>query len=591
MKPFLYKEIRRGHAVLLAVLVTVLAASPLQAQDQLLTEIRNVYPEELRTDGFILEEAQDVFVEAIGPAGGQDVAEMGDAWILNARTREVVWTLGTARTEERSRFVREAAEKLSLPAGAYEVYFASYPTWGGGDRWDNTNNLGDVIRNVMDEIFDRGGRSDLEDVYRRNKDEFHLTVHGTRKGYRESAADRLAAGFRDQAIVSLSGLGSGERVQQGFMLKRPMEIDVYAIGELRRDEAYDYAWILNADTRARVWTMEYRNTEHAGGNEKNRVANEILQLPEGRYVAFFVTDDSHAYRDWNTGPPYDPAFWGLTLLPVDPEMRRFATTFDYESGPPGSAIVTLRSLGDDAYRAEGFTLKQPLDLRIYALGEGSGGRMHDYGWITDADTHRRVWVMDYDETDHAGGTRKNRQFDGVVHLPAGNYVAHFITDDSHSFEDFNAAPPDEPEAWGLTIAPARPDTFRPEQVAPYNPMDAAGVLAQITRVRDDARERARFTLRKEARVRIYALGEGSGGDMYDYAWIEDEDGDTVWKMTYRNTDHAGGGEKNREVNTVITLPAGDYTVFYRSDDSHSFEEFNTAPPYDPAAWGITIRRD
>ncbi|MDP9323015.1 MAG: hypothetical protein M3P13_05220, partial [Acidobacteriota bacterium] len=62
-----------------------------------------------------------------------------------------------------------------------------------------------------------------------------------------------------------------------------------------------------------------------------------------------------------------------------------------------------------------------------------------------------VWEMTYRITEHAGGAAKNRRFDGTVRLPAGDYVVKYETDESHSFGDWNAAPPDDPEMWGITI--------------------------------------------------------------------------------------------------------------------------------------------
>ena len=55
-----------------------------------------------------------------------------------------------------------------------------------------------------------------------------------------------------------------------------------------------------------------------------------------------------------------------------------------------------------------------------------------------------------------------------------------------------------------------------------------------------------FSLEEDSRIRIYAIGEGMGDEMYDYAWIENaETGQDIWKMTYRDTEHAGGARKNR----------------------------------------------
>jgi hypothetical protein len=62
-------------------------------------------------------------------------------------------------------------------------------------------------------------------------------------------------------------------------------------------------------------------------------------------------------------------------------------------------------------------------------------------------------------------------------------------------------------------------------------------------------------------------------------------------MTYSMTFHAGGGRKNRIVNTTILLDKGEYILRYQSDDSHSFNDWNTEPPDDPSMWGITIYKE
>lgn len=54
------------------------------------------------------------------------------------------------------------------------------------------------------------------------------------------------------------------------------------------------------------------------------------------------------------------------------------------------------------------------------------------------------------------------------------------------------------------------------------------------------------------------------------------------------TEPAGGAEKNRRYEGTMTLKAGEYILRYRSDGSHSFEDWNDDPPSDPINWGITV---
>ena len=116
------------------------------------------------------------------------------------------------------------------------------------------------------------------------------------------------------------------------------------------------------------------------------------------------------------------------------------------------------------------------------------------------------------------------------------------------------------------------------------------VLAQIGQVLDNEDKTVTFSLPRSQEVRIFAIGEGQGGEMFDYGWIENTDkGLPVWEMQEPKTTHAGGAGKNRKVDIVITLPAGSYKLRYKSDDSHAFDHWNSLPP-DINFWGIAVYR-
>lgn len=114
------------------------------------------------------------------------------------------------------------------------------------------------------------------------------------------------------------------------------------------------------------------------------------------------------------------------------------------------------------------------------------------------------------------------------------------------------------------------------------------VIAQIVQVLDNEDKSVAFSLAKREDVRIFAIGEGQAGGMFDYGWIEDVDkGSRVWEMQEPKTTHAGGAGKNRKIDAVITLPPGNYKLRYKSDDSHAFDHWNALPP-DINFWGIAV---
>lgn len=113
------------------------------------------------------------------------------------------------------------------------------------------------------------------------------------------------------------------------------------------------------------------------------------------------------------------------------------------------------------------------------------------------------------------------------------------------------------------------------------------VIAQIVQVQDNEDKSVAFNLASGQDVRIFAIGEGQPGEMFDFGWIEDDKGSRVWEMKEASTAHAGGAGKNRKVDAVITLPAGNYKLRYKSDDSHAFDHWNSLPP-DINFWGIAV---
>jgi hypothetical protein len=232
-----------------------------------------------------------------------------------------------------------------------------------------------------------------------------------------------------------------------------MDVRVYAIGEGRNGQMFDYGWITSADSRRRVWEMRYAGTEGAGGDPKNRMADTTLRLEKGSYVVHFISDGSHSAGDWNASAPADGSHWGITVLSAR-ALDRSAVGL-YAESPDTSVLAQLIEVRDDDQVRKRFTLDRETDIRIYSLGEGTGRTLVDHGWIEDAKTGRRVWEMTYGMTEHAGGANKNRRFEGTIKLPPGEYVLRYETDGSHAFGDWNAAPPDDPEMWGITLYRAR----------------------------------------------------------------------------------------------------------------------------------------
>jgi hypothetical protein len=230
-----------------------------------------------------------------------------------------------------------------------------------------------------------------------------------------------------------------------------MNMRIFAIGEGTGERMVDYAWIFDAEHHKRAWTMRYEDTEHAGGGQKNRLFDGTVRLAAGSYVVYYRSDGSHSADDWNSAPPAEARYWGVSVFPASGRLNRADIAPLERRGRGGSTLLAeIANMGDDEDARITFRLAAPTRVRVYALGEGRDENMFDYGFIADA-TSRIVWEMKYDETEPAGGSDKNRMFDGVIDLPAGSYVLRYHSDGSHSRAGWNADPPDDPESWGISV--------------------------------------------------------------------------------------------------------------------------------------------
>jgi hypothetical protein len=73
----------------------------------------------------------------------------------------------------------------------------------------------------------------------------------------------------------------------------------------------------------------------------------------------------------------------------------------------------------------------------------------------------------------------------------------------------------------------------------------------------------------------------------DIGWLEDSHKKVLWKMDYLKAKWAGGAIKNQKTDTVLVLPAGNYTLRYKSDESHSLKRWDDEPP-NTSFYGIVV---
>lgn len=566
--------------------------------------LKDFSEKELKAIGIEISQPTTFHIKALGAGGDNERKNREDemfayAWILDAETRKPVWKMNPGNTSNK-RDDREFDDNITLSRGSYEVYFSAC-TFGYHTAFKHIS----INVDHRDKKFP-GWEKDEKGFFSFFKGWWSDDIGKSwEKRSRQWGIEMLVEDSKASMVRTFTppkefpnvlfkavGLGEHELVRSGFMLSEPMMLHIYALGETLSDrEPADYGWIVNAADRSRVWDLRASRPTEAGGSQKNIKSDRDVTLGKGSYVVYYVTDDSHSEVDWNASPPDDPLNWGITISATDERDKKKFRPYRHEEDE--NVIVSIVRVQNDENRSEGFTLKENSKIRVYAFGERSNERrlLADYGYITDAKTRQKVWTMDVDRTNHAGGASKNFFVDEVISLPRGSYIVTYITDDSHAYDQWNTSPPFDREHYGITVMGAG-EHFDMSVVGKYVEQRDKNVIAQIIRVRNSANKEERFSLERTTKTRIYAIGEGEKRVMYDYGWIQDaKSGDVVWEMTYSMTLHAGGSRKNRMVNTSVLLDKGSYILHYISDDSHCYGDWNADPPEDQQYWGITLYQD
>lgn len=376
--------------------------------------------------GFSL--AAETKVRVYGIGEGTRDENFDYAWIYDVDKRERVWTMGYhnsgfAGGADKNMIVDET---ITLPPGNYMVSYAT----------DDSHTYNDWNAMPPHDPQFTG-----------------ITL------WPDSEKDRKnVIAFRApdvvEPVVQLTRIRDDEHVSKGFTVKSAAEFRVLCLGEFVDNDEADYGWIMNAETREIVWDMSRERREHAGGAEKNRMIEDVIRLEKGDYIVYYSTDGSHAYGDWNSGPPHEQENYGITVWPKRKEDLAKVAAFESRTYKNDKVVVEIVGVRDDKYLTETFTLDKETTLRIFALGEGDGGDMADYGWIKNIDTDKVVWEMTYRNTEHAGGAEKNRLYSDTIILPKGSYKVIYQTDGSHSYRDWNSSPPRDAERYGISLSRA-----------------------------------------------------------------------------------------------------------------------------------------
>lgn len=521
-------------------------------------------------------------------------------WIMDAATRKTVWKpfLDDLDLLPGKKYSYEIDDTITLEPGLYYIFYSRNQSFKM--MISGLEELKTFFEDVIIKIADKDSR------FRSEEKNWVINVQ-----YPEThvkAMDSYNPFWGKSYFIDLSDMGNNIYKKISFEIhhlsdQATLPIRIYAQGEGDKSdrEMFDYGWITNRRGE-HIWEMTAQNTQSAGGAIKNLKTDVIINLSNGDYTVVWITDDSHGFNRWNDQPPADPLCWGMVMELVNLSDTSHLRILDQRK--KSAAEVDLTKIRDNQLISKPLILNKPSSLHIIAYGEYSSysKNMADYAWIIRKNDRVKVWELTYQNSIWAGGSRKNRMVDDNIVLDEGVYEVYFVTDDSHAYDSWNDNPPVNPEQYGIQIflsekpipsptAPSVPSVpTKPSKPSTADPsVKNSEVIAQITKVGSNKMLQEKFFLSQTSRLKIVATGEGDRNKMYDYGWIaEVNTGRIVWKMLYENTSQAGGVEKNRVVNDQIILDKGLYRLFFTTDASHAYGDWNGEPPDNPSQYGIQI---
>jgi hypothetical protein len=273
-------------------------------------------------------------------------------------------------------------------------------------------------------------------------------------------------------------------------------------------------------------------------------------------------------------------------------------------GPPTpEGFLVMSDLDVGRLHHEVLELTAPVTLAVEAAGSLEDANnptvMAAYGWVLRRSDRQVVWQMDPARAERDGGTLF--KLHDTLRLEPGTYDVFFTTfgntldarDHSELASWFTGHWVQDENKWHLVMRLEGTEGQGIAQVVEHQE-DATlaphpqGRIWTSAPMGDDASAGYLFAVEEPLAVQVYALGEQCS-EPCDYGWIEEVGtGRKVWTMTLENTTPAGGRAENRMFKGTVELAPGLYRAFFETDATHDWNIWRANPPFDPAAWGLTL---
>ena len=116
-------------------------------------------------------------------------------------------------------------------------------------------------------------------------------------------------------IASIIKIGDVKKINSEFFLKEKSKLLIVCQGEAMFENNFDFGKILKENKT--VWESNAFLSAHAGGEIRNRIQFDIIELEQGKYNLDFQTDSLHSFDKWYNNAPDFLELWGIQVYKLD----------------------------------------------------------------------------------------------------------------------------------------------------------------------------------------------------------------------------------------------------------------------------------
>jgi serine phosphatase RsbU (regulator of sigma subunit)/ligand-binding sensor domain-containing protein len=137
-------------------------------------------------------------------------------------------------------------------------------------------------------------------------------------------------------ILEVVGVENDVDTIVSISITKPVKALLVSVGEVNYYGVSDFGFLMKNGEL--VWEMDKNMSKHAGGDFRNNVQIETIELDVGEYLLGFKTDNSHSWNNWDADEPDKTNFYGIKLIQINDVEERTISKLLEQNFVPKNAI-------------------------------------------------------------------------------------------------------------------------------------------------------------------------------------------------------------------------------------------------------------